>query len=111
MAGLKEGDRVRIRRRELTAEDREKGLYEHMQGLTGIIANVYDQDEVAVMIDISSLPKTAAAVHAEAEVRMRERFKDAISDEQYKLLSKEERRFNANYVHLAQQSELEKISD
>jgi hypothetical protein len=109
MAGLKEGDRVQIRRRDLAPEDREAGLYEHMQGLTGVVANVYDQGEVAVMIDIASLPKTAAAVHAEAQIRMRERFKEAISDEQYRRLSKEERRFNANYVHLVQQSELEKI--
>ncbi len=109
MAALKEGDRVVIKPRTLTDEDRARGLFEHMLGLTGEVANVYADSTLAVMVDRDVLPKTSAAVHAEAERRMRERFKDAISEEQYKMLSADERKFQANYVHLVLDIDVEKI--
>lgn len=109
MAALKEGDRVVIKKRDLSEEDRARGLFEHMLGLTGEIANVYADNTLAVMIDRDVLDKTSSAVHAEAERRMRDRFKEAISEEQYKMLSADEKKFQANYVHLVMDIDVEKI--
>jgi hypothetical protein len=109
MASWKEGDRVKIVNRVPTEEDRKKGRYfEHMAGLTGTIANIYEKDEIAVRVDIDSLSPVTQKVHKEATKRMREKFLGAISEEQKKQLTNEEMNFEANYVLLLQASDLEK---
>jgi len=110
MASLKEGDKVKIKKRPVTEEDRKKGqYYEHMAGLTGVVANVYEKNELAVRIDIPSLSSTTQKVHKEATKRMREKFLNAISEEQKKQLTAEEMNFDANYVLLLQAADLEKV--
>ena len=103
-----EGDRVRVVRRDVTADDRKENRYfEHMAGLVGVVQNVY-QNEVAVKIEEDSLSKVTRDVHAEATRRMREKFLSNVSDEQKKQLTKEELEFNPHYVLLVQNGDLEK---
>ena len=109
MATWKEGDRVRVVKRKVTDEDKKKGRYfDHMAGLTGTIENVYSKDEIAIRVDIDSLSTVTQKVHKEATKRMREKFVNAISEEQKKQLTTEELNFDANYVLLVQGTDLEK---
>jgi len=109
MATWKEGDRVRVVRRAVTEDDKKKGQYfEHMAGLTGTIENVYSKDEIAIRVDIDSLSSVTQKVHKEATKRMREKFLNAISEEQKKQLTSEEINFDANFVLLVQGGDLEK---
>lgn len=105
----KEGDKVRIIEREVTAEDRKSNRYfDHMQGLEGVIQNIYGPEEVAVKIDLSKLPATPTAVHKEAVKRMREKFLSNISEEQKGKLTSEELNFSAHYMLLVRSEDLEK---
>jgi hypothetical protein len=110
MAKVKEGDRVRIVDREVTDEDRlARQYYRHMAGLTGVVANHYGKDEVAVQVDIESLDDVPQDVHKKATERMREKFSENISDEAKKLLTKEELNFDAHYVVLVREVDIEKV--
>lgn len=110
MAKVSEGDRVRVVTRDLTDQDKKVyGFFEHMQGLTGVVENVYSQDEVAIKIDLVSLPKIPAEVHRDATRRMRERFAENVGEEARKLLSKEELEFVPHYVVLVRSDDLEKV--
>ena|SRR5205085_10854667 len=109
MATWKEGEKVRIKKREVTEEDRKKNrYYEHMANLTGTVENVYAGNEVAVKVDLESISPATQKVHKEATIRMREKFLGNISEEQKKQLTAEELNFGANYVLLVQSSDLEK---
>jgi hypothetical protein len=108
MPKWKEGDRVRVISRTVTEEDRKKNRYfEHMAGLVGSVQNVYADSQVAVRVDPESMTKVTAEVHKAATQRMRDRFAKDTSEEQKKQLTKEEMEFNANYVVLVQQTDLE----
>lgn len=110
MAKLKEGDRVRVSTKGIAAEERPmNSLYEHMDGLTGTVANYYNKEEIAVNIDPDTLGPVPAKVHKEAGKRMRQRFLDNISEEQRKMLTKEELGFEPNYVVLVREEDLTKI--
>ncbi len=109
MAKLKEGDRVRIVRRPVTDEDKlVHKFFEHMQGLTGVVSNYYSKEEVAVTVDLDSLPPVPKDVHSVATQRMRSRFASDASEELKKLLEKEELEFTPNYVLLLREVDLEK---
>jgi len=110
MSRLKEGDRVRVVEREVTPEDRKTSRYfQHMAGLTGVIANYYGPEEIAVQVDIESVPKIPANVHVEATRRMREKFAEQTGEEQKKSLTKEELNFDVHYVVLVRADDLEKL--
>lgn len=110
MATVKEGDRVRIVTRPTTAQDREAyKFFEHMHGLTGTVANVYGQEEIAVNIDIDSLTDIPKDVHRVATQRMQDAFKENSTENQRKLLTTEEMKFVPNYVLLLRETDLEKI--
>lgn len=110
MAKLKEGDKVRISSRKLTKADNENlKFFEHMQGLTGVVANFYNSNEVAVNIDLESMEGRPEKVHLEATKRMRNKFKENATQEQIKLLDKEELNFTPHYVLLVREDDLEKI--
>ncbi len=107
MSRFKEGDRVRIVEREVTDEDRKTNRYfHHMGGMVGTIANVYGPEEIAVQIDLESLPAIQASVHEEATQRMRQKFLESIGEEQKKLLTREELNFDAHYVLLVRSADL-----
>lgn len=109
MAKVKEGDRVRVVTRELTEQDKKVyGFFEHMQGMVGVVENVYSSDEVAVKVDLACLPKIPAEVHKDATKRMRERFSENVGEEARKQLSKEELEFVPHYMLLVRSDDLEK---
>jgi hypothetical protein len=109
MAKWKEGDRVRVVKRAVTEDDRKKNKYfEHMAGLVGTVQNVYSADEISIKVDPESLGKVTEDVHKQATQRMRDKFLNAISEEQKKQLTKEELDFDAHYVLLVQSNDLEK---
>lgn len=93
--------------REVTEEDRKLNRYfEHMGGLTGVVQNVYNDDEIAVKIDIPSLSPITRDVHRVAVERMRDKFVGSVSEEQKKQLSPEELAFDAHYVLLCRGTDL-----
>ncbi len=109
MAKVKELDKVKIVTREVTPEDRKTNQYfDHMAGLTGMAANIYVDDEIAVQVDIDSLSHTARAVHTEAVRRLRAKFVENASEEAKSKLTPEELNFDAHYMVLAQGKDLEK---
>ena len=107
---FKEGDRVRIVRREVTEEDRKENRYfDHMAGLVGTVQNIYAEQEIAVRIDEETLSKVSQSVHKEATVRMRAKFIENTSEVQRKELTKEELDFNVHFMLLVNSKDLEKI--
>jgi hypothetical protein len=110
MAKLKEGDRVRVVRRDVTEEDRAANAYfDHMAGLTGVVQNVYGQDQVAVKVDKEQLGAIQADVHKVAVERMREKFLSSVGEEQKKSLTPEELKFSAHYMLLVRSADLERL--
>lgn len=110
MPQFKEGDRVRVVDRPATESDRLAGIfYNHMAGLTGVVQNVYGKEEIAVKVDREALSKISADVHKESVRRMREKFQANISEEQKKQLTAQELNFDAHYMVLVREADLEKI--
>ena len=110
MAKVKEGDRVRVIDRELNTQDKAiHAHFEHMANLTGTVENYYGADEIAVKVDLESLPKVASDVHKAATDRMRAKFIDSTGDEARKMLSKEEIEFVPHWVILVRESDIEVI--
>lgn len=110
MAKVKEGDRVRVVKRAVSEQDKKVyGFFEHMQGLTGVVENIYSPNEVTVKVDLDCLPKVPADVHKEATRRMRERFAENVGEEARKQLTKEELEFTPHYVLLVRSDDLDKI--
>ncbi len=108
MPKWKEGDRVRVVTRAVTEEDRKKSRYfEHMGGLIGVVQHAYSEAEIAISVEPSSMSKITGDVHKTATTRMRDKFLGSISEEQKKQLTKEELDFDAHYVLLLQESDLE----
>ena len=106
---LSEGDRVRIKTREVTEDDRKNNRYfDHMAGLIGAVQNIYSEQEVAVRIDPESLSKASKDVHKEATQRMRTKFADNVSEVQRKELTKEELEFDTHFMLLVDSNDLEK---
>lgn len=109
MPKWKPGDRVRIVERKVTQEDRtEQTYYDHLARLTGTVQNTYSNGEVAVVIDPDSFSGLMSDVHKTAIKRMRTKFIDSLSEEQKGKLTKEEKQFNANFVVLVRDKDLEK---
>lgn len=110
MAKLQEGDRVRVKVRPVTEEDRKVHMFfEHMQGLEGEVSNYYNKDEVAVTVDLGTLIDIPQDVHKIATDRIRDKFAENTSEEVKKLLTKEEKAFTPHYVLLVREQDLEKI--
>jgi hypothetical protein len=108
MPNWKSGDRVVIKSRPVTEEDRKKNRYfEHMAGLTGNIQTVYEDGQVALQVEPSSLNSVNREVHDTATHRMWEKFAGFINEDQRKALTKEEMEFDTNYVLLVQAGDLE----
>lgn len=107
MATWKEGDRVRVVTREVTEEDRKKNRYfAHMAGLTGTVANVYADGRISVQVDLNSLSDISLEIHRTATDRMRDRFVSGISEEQKRMLTKDELDIQSHYVLLLEPGDL-----
>src|SRR5947209_2460113 len=104
----KEGQRVRVRTRQVTEDDRKTNRYfDHMAGLTGTIQNIYTNEEIAIKVDPDCMSAITRDVHKTSTERMRAKFLDNVSDEQKKQLTSEELNFEANYTMLVKGSDLE----
>ena len=104
---FKEGDRVQIVDREVTAEDVKSGLfYNHFRGLTGTILKVYANGEVSVEIEVESLAEPLAARHNDVEAQMKTKWLDGLSEEGRNRLSEKERDFRLRYTVLVAMTDL-----
>ena len=102
---------MRVVSRPATPVDRKTGRYfEHMAGLIGTVQAVYSPEEVALKVDPDRLCEVTADVHAKAVQRMRDKFLSSIGEEQRKTLTKEELAFNAHFVLLVREQDLEPAS-
>lgn len=109
MPAWKENDKVRLKTRPVTEDDRKDGTYyEHMAGLIGTIANCYADDLFAIQIEKESLSEITRQVHEDASERMRQDFVSKTPEEQRKQLSDEEVNFKPHFVLLAHGKDLEK---
>lgn len=107
---MREGQKVKIVTRPVTEEDRKTNrYYEHMSGLTGTVKSVFAEDQIAVSIDRDVLPGASKQVHKNAVERMREKVVSSVSDEQRKLLTAEELKFEANFMLLVRSEDLEAV--
>ena len=110
LLALKEGDRVRVRTRDASADDRKTGRYfPHMAGLTGVVENAYEGDQFAVKIDQETMTPASHEVHQVASERMREKSAEGMSEEAKKHFTKEELAFDVHYVLLLDGTDLEAI--
>ena len=110
MARFKEGDKVKVTSRPASVEDSAvTHYYDHMGGLTGTVENYYNDQEIAVKVDLEVLPDVARRVHKDATKRMRKKFDDSISNEQKGQLTGDELRFTPHYVLLVRSDDLEKV--
>ncbi|MBX3097374.1 MAG: hypothetical protein KF812_10970, partial [Fimbriimonadaceae bacterium] len=89
-----------------SATDSLSDIYEHMQGLVGTVANVYNDDEIAIQVDLETLSAVQRDVHKIGSRRMHDKLDEAVSQEGQKLLTKEEMQFVPNYVILVRAKDL-----
>lgn len=106
MAKFKEGDRVRVQTPNFSAGDALSNVYEHMQGLVGVVANIYNDDEIAIQVDLESLTPIHRDVHRVGTQRMHAKLDENLSQEGARLLTKEEIQFTPNYVILVRAKDL-----
>lgn len=103
---LKSGDRVKIVRREVTAEDRKENLYyAHLADLAGEIQAVYD-DRVVIKVDPVAVVDPMATVYVNAKNRLHRKFADNATEEIKSKLSEEELAFPINAVVLVRASDV-----
>jgi predicted DNA-binding antitoxin AbrB/MazE fold protein len=107
---IKEGDKVRIVKREVTDADLVSNkYYEHMQGLTGVVANIYSKDDIAVQINLEGLSDETRKAVKSATKRMHKKLEEQLSEVQKKELTKEEMEFDVHFVSLISAEDLEKV--
>ncbi len=111
MARFKEGDRVRVKVRNASEQEVLEGRYApFMAGATGTILKIYDSKQIAVNLDIASLPEEVRQRHAEQQEAMHRRWLDSLSEEARSRLTDQEKAFHLNYVVLLTESDLEPFS-
>jgi hypothetical protein len=108
MARFKEGDRVRVKGRHASEQEVLEGRYApFMAGARGTILKIYDSKQIAVNLDIASLPEEVRQRHAEQQETMHRRWLDSLSEEARNRLTDQEKAFHLNYVVLLTESDLE----
>ncbi len=109
MANLKAGDAVRIADREATAQDAKTGLfYGHYRGLPGTVQKVYKGDEVAVELELDSLPEDVWKRHMHVRDQMREKWLASLADDVRRKLTPEQKQFDLRYTVLVSPKDLER---
>ncbi|MCS7208604.1 MAG: hypothetical protein NZ874_03440 [Fimbriimonadales bacterium] len=107
MAKFKEGDRVQVRARAVQGKEALEGRYApHLANATGAILKVYTPQEIAVELDLDSLPESIRERHAEQQARMHERWLNSLSEEARNRLTQEETTFRLRYVVLLAEDDL-----
>ncbi len=101
---------MRVVTRPVLPEDRRTYRYfEHMAGLTGVVANVYGPEEVTVRVDKESAKPVGLTVHKEAVLRLRAKVVKELSEDAKSRFNNGELDFDANYVLLVRGEDLEKL--
>lgn len=107
MPKFKEGDRVQVRARAVQGKEAQEGRYApHLANATGSILKIYSPQEIAVELDLDSLPEAVRERHAEQQTRMHERWLNSLSDEARSRLTDEEKTFRLRYVALLAEEDL-----
>ncbi len=110
MARFKDGDRVRVKAREVQGKEAYEGRYApHLANTVGTILKYYSPQEVAVDLDIESLPQAIRERHAEQQSAMHEKWLNSLSDEARHRLTDEEKQFRLRYVVLLPETDLEPL--
>jgi hypothetical protein len=107
MPKFKEGDRVQIRAREAQGKEAHEGRYApHLANAVGTVLKVYAPQEIAVDLDLESLPDAIRQRHAEQQTRMHERWLNSLSEEARNRLTDDEKSFHLRYVALLAEDDL-----
>ena len=107
MPKFKEGDRVQIRARDAQGKEAHEGRYApHLANAVGTVLKVYAPQEIAVDLDLESLPEAIRQRHAEQQTRMHERWLNSLSEEARNRLTDDERAFHLRYVALLAEDDL-----
>lgn len=110
MPKFKEGDRVQVRAREAQGKEPQEGRYApHLANATGAVLKVYSPQEIAVELDLDSLPEPIRARHAEQQTRMHERWLNSLSEEARNRLTDDEKTFRLRYVALLAEDDLQPL--
>ncbi|MFQ3610378.1 MAG: hypothetical protein SNJ72_02690 [Fimbriimonadales bacterium] len=110
MARFKDGDRVRVKAREVQGKEAHEGRYApHLANTIGTILKFYSPQEVAVDLDIDSLPESIRDRHAQQQSAMHEKWLGSLSEEARNRLTDEEKQFRLRYVVLLTESDLEPL--
>ena len=111
MSRWKQGDHVRIVARDVTADDLKNQMYfGHYGGLTGTIQKVYSDSEIAVEVDLASLPPEIRDRHNDVRDQMKTKWLEGLSEEGRSHLTEREKNFNLRYVVLVAGKDLERVS-
>mgnify|MGYP001627487716 CR=1 FL=1 len=107
MPKFKEGDRVQVRARAAQGKEAQEGRYApHLANATGAILKIYSPQEIAVDLELDSLPETIRNRHAEQQTRMHERWLNSLSEEARGRLTDDEKTFRLRYVALLSEEDL-----
>ncbi len=107
MPKFKEGDRVQIRARDAHGKEAQEGRYApHLANAVGTVLKVYAPQEIAVDLDLESLPEAVRQRHAEQQTRMHERWLNSLSEEARNRLTDDEKSFHLRYVALLAEDDL-----
>ncbi|MCS6919329.1 MAG: hypothetical protein NZM28_06130 [Fimbriimonadales bacterium] len=107
MPKFKEGDRVQVRAREAQGKEAQEGRYApHLANATGAILKIYSPQEIAVDLELDSLPEAIRERHAEQQTRMHERWLNSLSEEARNRLTDDEKTFRLRYVALLAEDDL-----
>jgi len=107
MPKFKEGDRVQVRARDAQGKEAQEGRYApHLANAVGTVLKVYSPQEIAVDLDLESLPEAVRQRHAEQQTRMHERWLNSLSEEARSRLTEEEKSFHLRYVALLAEDDL-----
>jgi hypothetical protein len=104
---FQEGDRVQIVDREANPEDVKTSLFfNHYRGLVGTVQKIYPTEEVAVEVELASLPEAVAHRHNDVQEQMKSKWLDGLSEEARNRLTDQEKDFRLHYTILVSLKDL-----
>lgn len=104
---FQDGDRVRIVERESgPADPKALSYYPFYKNLSGTVIKSYDDNSVAVDIDLVSLPEDIRQRHERSESGMRDKWIAGLGEEEREKLSEKAKRFHLRYTLLVNANDL-----
>jgi len=111
MAAIKAGDKVRVVKRSVAAEDVRSGLYyQYFGGLTGKVDRLYDDQSACIEVDLESLDEPARESHLAMQEGERTRWVESIAQEARSRLSPEQQKLRMSYKILVSKKDLEEFA-